>query len=166
MNKAMAHTQSNPKKLLEGYTQPGLEKRGPEEVLFLDVDVLLPCAMEGTLNKTNADKVKAKYIVEGANGPLTPEADEILKSKGIPIVPDFLANSGGVIGSYFEWCQNLAGFFWSEEEYNQRLVTIMKSNFQRVWEYSKEKNVLMRRAAFMVAIKRVADAVKMRGVFL
>jgi len=166
VNKAMAHTQSNPKKLLEGYTQPGLEKRGPEEVLFLDVDVLLPCAIEGALNKTNADKVKAKYIVEGANGPLTPEADEILKSKGILIVPDFLANSGGVIGSYFEWCQNLAGFFWSEEEYNQRLVTIMKSNFQRVWEYSKEKNVLMRRAAFMVAIKRVADAVKMRGVFL
>jgi len=162
----MAHAHSHPKRLLEGYSQAGLEKSEPNDILYLDVDVLLPCAMEGVLNKANADKVRAKYIVEGANGPLTPEADEILKSKGVPIVPDFLANSGGVIGSYFEWCQNLAGFFWTEEEYNARLVPIMKSNFQRVWEYSKEHNVEMRRAAFMVAIKRVADAVEMRGVFL
>ena len=166
VEKAMAHAHSHPKRLLEGYSQAGLEKSDPNDILYLDVDVLLPCAMEGVLNKANADKVRAKYIVEGANGPLTPEADEILKSKGIPIVPDFLANSGGVIGSYFEWCQNLAGFFWTEEEYNARLVPIMKSNFQRVWEYSKEHNVEMRRAAFMVAIKRVADAVEMRGVFL
>ncbi|HPT64300.1 MAG TPA: Glu/Leu/Phe/Val dehydrogenase [Acetomicrobium sp.] len=166
VEKAMAHAHSHPKRLLEGYSQAGLEKSEPNDILYLDVDVLLPCAMEGVLNKANADKVRAKYIVEGANGPLTPEADEILKSKGVPIVPDFLANSGGVIGSYFEWCQNLAGFFWTEEEYNARLVPIMKSNFQRVWEYSKEHNVEMRRAAFMVAIKRVADAVEMRGVFL
>ncbi len=164
--KAMAHSAAHPKKLLEGFEQPGLEKRPLEDVLFLDVDVFLPCALEGAVNAKNADKVKAKYIVEGANGPITPEADAILDGKGVLIVPDFLANSGGVIGSYFEWCQNLAGFFWTEAEYNERLLRIMRDNFHRVWEYSKEKNIKMRRAAFMVSIKRVADAVRMRGVFL
>ena len=82
------------------------------------------------------------------------------------MVPDFLANSGGVVGSYFEWVQDLGGFFWSEEEYNQKLLTLMADNFWRVWNYAKEHKVTMRRAAFLVAIKRVADAVKMRGVFL
>ncbi|HPE65372.1 MAG TPA: glutamate dehydrogenase, partial [Synergistales bacterium] len=92
--------------------------------------------------------------------------DAILDAKGVLVVPDFLANSGGVIGSYFEWAQDLGGFFWSEEEYNERLIRIMKDNFQRVWGYAKDKNVKMRRAAFMAAIQRVADAVRMRGVFL
>jgi glutamate dehydrogenase/leucine dehydrogenase len=82
------------------------------------------------------------------------------------IVPDFLANSGGVVGSYFEWCQDLAGFFWTEEEYLKRLNHIMTDNFKRVWDYAHEKNVKMRRAAFMVAIQRVADAVRLRGTFL
>jgi glutamate dehydrogenase (NAD(P)+) len=164
--KAMAHTASHPKKLLEGFEQTGLEKRPLEDVLYLDVDVLMPCALEGAINAKNADKVQATYIVEGANGPVTPEADAVLDKKGILLVPDFLANSGGVVGSYFEWCQNLAGFFWTEEEYNDRLLRIMRDNFHRVWEYSQEKKIKMRRAAFMVSIKRVADAVRMRGVFL
>ncbi|MBL3572152.1 MAG: Glu/Leu/Phe/Val dehydrogenase [Synergistaceae bacterium] len=164
--KAMAHTASHPKKLLEGFEQAGLEKRPLEDVLYLDVDVLMPCALEGAINAKNADKVQATYIVEGANGPVTPEADAVLDKKGILLVPDFLANSGGVVGSYFEWCQNLAGFFWTEEEYNDRLLRIMRDNFHRVWEYSQEKKIKMRRAAFMVSIKRVADAVRMRGVFL
>ncbi|QTX33516.1 Glu/Leu/Phe/Val dehydrogenase [Aminithiophilus ramosus] len=164
--KAMAHVSNHPKKLLEGYQQAGLEKLPLADVLFLDVDVLLPCALEGAINAKNADMVKATFIVEGANGPVTPEADAVLDAKGILIVPDFLANSGGVVGSYFEWCQDLAGFFWTEEEYNERLLRIMRDNFHRVWEYSQEKSIKMRRAAFMVAIKRVADAVRMRGIFL
>ncbi len=165
--KAIEHVSSHPKKLLEGFeTQSGAQKLDLNEVLFLDVDALLPCALEGAINAQNADKVKTTYIVEGANGPVTPEADAILDSKGILVVPDFLANSGGVIGSYFEWCQDLTGFFWTEEEYNERLLRIMTDNFKKVWDYANDKEIKMRRAAFMVAIKRVADAVRMRGIFL
>ena len=100
------------------------------------------------------------------NGPVRPEGDVILDQRGILVVPDFLANSGGVIGSYFEWVQDLAGFFWTEEEYNDRLIPIMKDNFKRVWDYAQEHNVKMRRAAFLVAIKRVADGLKLKGFFL
>ena len=166
VQKAFDHVQNHPKRLLEGFTCDGCQKMDLPEVLYLECDILVPAALEGVLNGENADKVKAKYIVEAANGPLTPEADEILDKKGILIVPDFLANSGGVIGSYFEWAQNLSGFFWTIEEYNERLIRIMKENFETVWTYAKEKNVKMRRAAFMAAIQRVADAVKARGVYL
>jgi glutamate dehydrogenase/leucine dehydrogenase len=166
VDKAFEHVTQHPKKLLDGYSQPGLERMSPEDILLLDAEVLSPCALEGAVNAKNANKIKVKYVVEGANGPLTPEADDILADRGIKIVPDFLANSGGVIGSYFEWVQNLNGFFWTEEEYNHRLITIMTDNFYRVWNYAEMYNVKMRRAAFLVAIKRVADAVKMRGTFL
>ncbi|MDR1944192.1 MAG: glutamate dehydrogenase, partial [Synergistaceae bacterium] len=166
VEKAFQHVSNHPKKLLECYDQPGVERMSAEDILLVDAEVLSPCALEGAINVKNAEKVKAKYIVEGANGPVTPEADEILAEKGVKIVPDFLANSGGVIGSYFEWVQNLNGFFWTEEEYNHRLIPIMTDNFYRVWNYSKTHEVKMRRAAFLVAIKRVADAVKMRGTFL
>ena len=91
--------------------------------------------------------------------------DKILSDKGVTLVPDFLANSGGVIGSYFEWAQNLQGFFWTEEEYNNRLIHIMKGNFKLVWDYAQAKNVKMRRAAFMAAIQRVADVEALRGIF-
>lgn len=166
IKKAFDHVSNHPKRLLEGFTCDGCQKLDLPEVLFLDCDIFIPAALEGVINGKNADKVRAKYIVEAANGPITPEGDAILDAKGILVVPDFLANSGGVIGSYFEWAQDLGGFFWSEEEYNERLIRIMKDNFQRVWSYAKEKNVKMRRAAFMAAIQRVADAVRMRGVFL
>ena len=166
IDKAFQHVSEHPQRLLDGYKQPGLEKIDAEELLFLDPDVFIPAALEGAVNKNNADKVKARYIVEAANGPVTPEADAILDAKGVLIVPDFLANSGGVIGSYFEWAQNLGGYFWTREEYNSRLLHIMKGNFQRVWEFSQERKVRMRRGAFMTAISRVADAVRMRGVFL
>ena len=166
IDKAFQHVSEHPQRLLDGYKQPGLEKIDAEELLFLDTDVFIPAALEGAVNKNNADKVKARYIVEAANGPITPEADAVLDAKGILIVPDFLANSGGVIGSYFEWAQNLGGYFWTREEYNSRLLHIMKGNFQRVWEFSQERKVKMRRGAFMTAIARVADAVRMRGVFL
>ncbi|MDR1965504.1 MAG: Glu/Leu/Phe/Val dehydrogenase [Synergistaceae bacterium] len=166
VKRAFDHVTNHPKKMLEGFSQPGLKQLSGEEILEVEADVLAPCALEGAVNAKNAGKIKAKYIVEGANGPVTPEADEILSSMGIVIVPDFLANSGGVIGSYFEWVQNLGGYFWTEDEYNNRLMPIMTDNFHRVWNYSKTHGVKMRRAAFLVAIKRVADAVKIRGTFL
>ncbi|GAB1428850.1 Glu/Leu/Phe/Val dehydrogenase [Aminivibrio sp.] len=166
IQKAFDHVTNHPKRLLEGFTCEGCQKLDLPEVLYAECDILIPAALEGVINGKNADKVRAKYIVEAANGPITPEGDAILDEKGILIVPDFLANSGGVIGSYFEWCQDLGGFFWSIEEYNERLIRIMKDNFERVWSYAKEKNVKMRRAAFMAAIQRVADAVRMRGIFL
>jgi glutamate dehydrogenase (NAD(P)+) len=166
VEKAFEHVMNHPKRLLDGYSQPGMEKMSAEDILLADADVLSPCALEGAVNAKNAGAIKAKYVVEGANGPVTPDADKILADKGILVVPDFLANSGGVIGSYFEWAQNQNGFFWTEEEYNHRLIPIMTDNFYRVWNYSKVHEVKMRRAAFLVAIKRVADAVKMRGIFL
>ncbi|MDO5673537.1 MAG: Glu/Leu/Phe/Val dehydrogenase [bacterium] len=166
IDKAFAQIQSHPKRMLECFAEDGCEKLGLEDVLLVDCDMLFPCALEGVLNNENANKVKAKYIVEGANGPITPDADKILADKGVIIVPDFLANSGGVIGSYFEWVQNLQGFFWAEEEHNSRLMHVMKGNFKRVWDYAQTKNVDMRRAAFMAAIQRVADVEDLRGIFL
>jgi glutamate dehydrogenase (NAD(P)+) len=164
--KLLAHRTGNGKSALDGYEQEGLEKRPLEEILFLDVDILMPCALEDAINAGNAEKVQAAVIVEGANGPVTHEADALLERKGIVVVPDFLANSGGVIGSYFEWCQNLSGFFWTEGEYNDRLLRIMRDTFHRVWDYSRERKVPLRRGAFMLAIQRVAEALRMRGVFL
>lgn len=162
--KCFALTGASPKRLLTGLEkEPGVKMI--DEIQSCDCDIFLPCAMEGSITADNAGRVKAKYVVEGANGPTTPEADAILDQKGILVVPDFLANSGGVVGSYFEWCQDLGGFFWTEEEYNERLLRIMKDNFHRVWDFSKEHNVKMRRAAFLAAIKRVADATEMRGVY-
>ena len=156
---------SNPKKLLTGLDkQPGTKMLN--DIQSCDCDIFLPCALEGVINEKNADSIKAKYVVEGANGPTTPEGDAILDKKGILVVPDFLANSGGVIGSYFEWCQDLGGFFWTEEDYNNRLLHIMRDNFKKVWDYAQEHHVKMRRAAFLAAIKRVADATETRGVYL
>lgn len=162
--KAFDQINSHPKKWLDGFT--GGEKKDVTDVLYVDCDILMPCALEGVITDKNADKVKAKYIVEGANGPITPEGDAVLDGKGIMIVPDFLANAGGVIGSYFEWAQDLGGYFWTEEEYNKRLILIMERCFRTVWDYSKAKNVKMRRAAFMTAIHRVAETLKMKGIFL
>ena len=163
---AKAFVEAHPKRILDGYTQPGLVRMSGEEILEQECLVLSPCALEGVISEKNADKLKCTYIVEGANGPIRPDGDVILDRRGILVVPDFLANSGGVIGSYFEWVQDLAGFFWTEEEYNNRLVPIMKDNFKRVWDYSQEHSVKMRRAAFLVAIKRVADGLKLKGFFL
>ncbi len=163
---AKAFVEAHPKRILDGFTQPGLVRMSGEEILEQDCLVLSPCALEGVISEKNADKLKCKYIVEGANGPIRPDGDVILDKRGILVVPDFLANSGGVIGSYFEWVQDLAGFFWTEEEYNSRLVPIMKDNFKRVWDYAQEHNEKMRRAAFLVAIKRVADGLKLKGFFL
>ncbi|MBQ6772435.1 MAG: Glu/Leu/Phe/Val dehydrogenase [Synergistaceae bacterium] len=165
IRKAFEVIHNNPKKLLTGFEQIGnCEKI--DDVLFADCEFLFPCARDGVINYDTAGKIKARYIVEGANGPVTPEGDKILDESGVVIVPDFLANSGGVIGSYFEWAQNLQGEFWSEEEYNNKLIKIMKNNFRLVWDYAEAKHVKMRRAATMAAIQKVADVVEMRGIFL
>ena len=164
IEKAFEIQDKDPKKLLNGFEKTGCEK--VDQVLFVDCDFLFPCARDGEINAKTADKIKAKYIVEGANGPTTPDGDKILGDKGVLIVPDFLVNSGGVVGSYFEWAQNLQGFFWTEEEYNNRLVNIMKGNFKLVWDTAEARKVKMRRAATMAAIQRVADVVALRGIFL
>ncbi|MBR1671572.1 MAG: Glu/Leu/Phe/Val dehydrogenase [Fretibacterium sp.] len=166
VNMAFERLCGRSRKEREGVTLDGCEKLGPSDVLFVDCDFLFPCAVQGVLNRDTAPKVKAKYIVEGANGPITPEGDAILNDAGVLIVPDFLANSGGVISSYFEWAQNLQGFFWTEEEHNERLLRLIRENFKRVWDQSQAKKATMRRAAYVAAIQRVADAVELRGNFL
>ena len=134
-------------------------------VLEQKVDVLFPCAMENQITKTNAKKIKAAIICEGANGPTTPEADEILDKKGIFVVPDILANGGGVTVSYFEWVQNLYRFFWSEEEVKNRQIDMMVKAFKEVYDLTLEYKVPMRVAAYIAALKRLAVALKFRGMY-
>jgi len=141
----------------------GCKNMSNEDLLELSVDILVPAALENVITKDNVDKIKAKAIVEMANGPTTPEADEILHKKGIPVVPDILANAGGVTVSYFEWVQNLMNFYWSEEEVLSKLKPLMDNAFDDVWSASKEHNVDLRMGAYIVAVKRVADAIKLRG---
>lgn len=136
-----------------------------EQLLGLQCDVLIPAALEGQITATNAGDIKAKLIVEGANGPTTPEADDILNDRGILVVPDILANAGGVIVSYFEWVQDLQSFFWDEDEVYRRLAPILIAAFRKVDETAREHKVDMRTAAQMVAIARVADAIKTRGFY-
>ncbi|MBW3019190.1 Glu/Leu/Phe/Val dehydrogenase [Candidatus Woesearchaeota archaeon] len=131
-----------------------------EELLELDVEVLVPAALENVITNENAEKVKAKLIVELANGPTTPEADKILFGKEIIVVPDILANAGGVTGSYFEWKQNLDNEHWTLAEVDEKLRSIMDSSFDKVFEYSQKYNVDMRTAAYLVAVERIAEAMR------
>ena len=144
---------------------PDAEPFEKEKVLELKVDVLFPCAMENQITKDNAKRVKAAIICEGANGPTTPEADEILNKKGIFVVPDILANGGGVTVSYFEWVQNLYRFFWSEEEVKERQINMMVKAFKEVYDLTAEYKVPMRVAAYIAALKRLAVAMKFRGMY-
>jgi glutamate dehydrogenase (NAD(P)+) len=136
-----------------------------EELLQVDCDMLVPCALESQITGENAPKVRCRLLVEGANGPTTPEADDILSDRGIFTVPDILANAGGVTVSYFEWVQNLQELFWNEEEVSARLTTIMTRSFSEVLRISQERKVNMRIAALILGIGRVAEAVKLIGVF-
>ena len=148
---------------LEGFD--GAEKMAADDILLLDVDVLVPAAIEDVITKENADKIKAKMIVEGANGPTSAKADKILNEKGILAVPDILANAGGVTVSYFEWVQNRLGYGWTRERVSRRSDRIMKTAFDKVYAVSEEYNVSMRIAAYIVAIDKVAKTYKFRGGF-
>jgi len=136
-----------------------------EELLELDCDILIPSALENQITQKNARKIKAKIIAEGANGPTNTEADKILHDRGIFMVPDILANAGGVTVSYFEWVQNLQELLWSEEEISDRLTRILKKSFAEVLNLSRKEKVDMRTAALMLGIGRVAEATRLRGIY-
>ena len=144
---------------------PECEKVSNEELLELPCEILVPAALEEQITCDNAEKIKAKIVAEGANGPTTPEADEILFDRGIMVLPDILANAGGVTVSYFEWVQDLQAFFWTEDEINQRLEQVMQRAFREVNEMAEKHKVDMRQAAYMLAVARVAEATKTRGIF-
>lgn len=152
-------------KTIKGYSEKGCVEIANKEMIGLDVDVLVLAAMENQLTAENANDVKAKIVVEGANGPTTTEADAILEEKGVIVVPDILANAGGVIVSYFEWVQNLQAIFWDEHEINSMLKKIILKAFDEVYAQSKDKDVTLRISAYMLALDRVAKAKKIRGIF-
>jgi glutamate dehydrogenase (NAD(P)+) len=135
------------------------------DLLTLEVDVLLPAALENVITTKNAKDIKARIICEGANGPTTAAADSILDENGIFVIPDILANAGGVTVSYFEWVQDRGGYFWPEDLVNERLETIMRRSFKDVLELSRQRRVNMRTAAYMVSISRVASVHKLRGIY-
>jgi len=136
-----------------------------EELLELQCDVLIPAALAAQIDKKNADKIKARLVVEGANGPCTPDADHIFADKGIMAIPDILANAGGVVVSYFEWVQDLQNFFWEENEVNNRLTKIMRHSFAAVESTMRSHKTDMRTAAYIIGVRRVADATLRRGIF-
>ncbi|MCB9451122.1 MAG: Glu/Leu/Phe/Val dehydrogenase [Anaerolineaceae bacterium] len=148
---------------LTGY--PNAEPVSNDELLVLPCEVLIPAAMEGQITEHNAGDIQAQFIVEGANGPTTPEADDIINDRGIVLVPDILANAGGVVVSYFEWVQDLQAFFWDEEEIFRQLERILIKAYDATMRTVEEYNVDMRTAAQMTAIKRVADALMTRGFY-
>ena len=141
------------------------EKLAPKEVLEVECDVLVPAALENQITIENVENIKAKVVAEAANGPTTPEADRILYDKGIFLIPDILANAGGVTVSYFEWVQGLQQFFWSERDVNVKLRDIMVRAFKEVLDMSLQNKVDMRTGAYMLAVQRVADAIMIRGIF-
>ena len=133
------------------------------ELLALDVDVLAPCALENQLTSENAGKVRAKIVVEGANGPTTPEADAILRQNDVLVVPDILANCGGVVVSYFEWVQNLQGYYWEFDEVQEKETVVLRRAFRDIWNLAQEYDVDLRTASYMMSIRRVEKAMKLRG---
>ena len=143
----------------------GGEPIKPAEFWGTKCDIMIPAALEGQVTKDNAGKIKARMLIEGANGPTTPEADDILDDKGVLVVPDVIANAGGVTVSYFEWVQDFSSFFWSEDEINARLVKIMKDAFAGVWHTAQQHQVSLRTATFIVACTRILHARDLRGLY-
>ena len=143
----------------------GAEEIDAGDLLELECDLLAPCALEQVITAENADRIKASLICEGANGPVTPEADEILEERGILVLPDILANAGGVVVSYFEWVQGLQQYFWSEQEVDSRLDAIITKAFEQTWQLHEQRELPLRLAAYGVAVERVASATTIRGIY-
>ena len=144
---------------------PGAEPIERDAFWDTDCDILVPAALDQQITKDNAARIQARLIIEGANGPTTPEADDILQEKNVLVVPDVIANAGGVTVSYFEWVQDFSSFFWTEEEINARLVRIMQDAFAAIWQIAQENKVTLRTAAFIVACKRILHARELRGLY-
>ncbi len=144
---------------------PGASRISNDELLALKCDVLIPAALENAITLHNADQIKAKIVAEAANGPTTPHADEVLSRKGVFVIPDILANAGGVTVSYFEWAQDLQGFFWQVQEVNSKLEFVMKRAFNDVYETMRKFHVYPRAAAYILAVGRVSEATMVRGLF-
>lgn len=161
--KLAEYTAANEKHTVVGYA----EAKPVDKAMVLEekVDVLFPCAMENQITGENADRIQATIICEGANGPTTPDADDILEKKGILVVPDILANGGGVTVSYFEWVQNLYRYFWTEEEVKEKQIAMMIKAFKEVYGLAEEYKVPMRVAAYIAALRRLAVAMKFRGMY-
>ena len=160
-----AHAARHSHRLLEGYAGSGVERISNAELLELPCHILIPAALENQITGRNASRIRAQVIVEGANGPTTPAADAILEERGIIVVPDILANAGGVTVSYFEWVQGLQSFFWDEDEVQNRLERIMVTAFEQVCALASRRRVSLRLAAYLLAVRRVADATLTRGMY-
>ncbi len=163
VNDAAEYVKNSPKRSLEGF--PNVSLISNSELLELDCTVLVPAAMEDQITPENAHNIKAKLIVEGANGPTTAAADAILEEKGVLVVPDILANAGGVTVSYFEWVQNRLGYYWTEERVNRRADRAMKIAFENIYNAAAKFKVNMRVAAYVVALDKVSQTLKLRGLF-
>lgn len=161
----LAYLAADRRNLLKDFNEEGTIHISNEELLELDVTVLIPAALENQINADNADKIKAKLIVEAANGPVASEADPVLAEKGILIVPDILANAGGVVVSYFEWVQNIQSVSWTEDEVNKKLREIMDAAFASVWDLAQKKHTTLRMGAYLIALKRVVDAKSARAIW-
>ncbi len=144
---------------------PGTSRISNDDLLTLKCDILIPAALENVITLNNAELIKARIVAEAANGPTTPHADEVLARKGVLLVPDILANAGGVTVSYFEWAQDLQGYFWSEGEVNARLETVIKKAFHEVHETTRKHHTHMRTGAYILSVGRVADATLVRGLY-
>jgi glutamate dehydrogenase (NAD(P)+) len=142
---------------------PQAEDLGDDSILELDVDILVPAALGGVIDKTNADSIRAWLVAEAANHPVTPVADATLQERGLTVLPDILANAGGVTVSYFEWTQNIQQFHWEEDRVNRELYDHMTQAYQRVRDYARAKDISLRRAAFALAVERVAETAHLRG---
>jgi glutamate dehydrogenase (NAD(P)+) len=144
---------------------PGAEKGATEDLLTTECEILIPAATENVITSRNVNRVKCRILAEGANGPTTSAADDILTDKGVFVIPDILANAGGVTVSYFEWVQDRMGYYWRESEVNERLKDLMRENFDEVWQMAERYKAPLRQAAYMLAIRRVVECYQTRGIY-
>jgi glutamate dehydrogenase (NAD(P)+) len=152
-------------RLLRDYKDDSVKEITNEELFKIECDILVPAATQNQITKANADDINCEIILEGANGPTTPEADKILNAKGIMVIPDILANSGGVCVSYFEYIQDMHAYFWKLDRIYNELKNIILDAFEMVWDISQERKVSLRTAAYIIAVSRIARAIELRGVF-